>query len=60
VGDPNGHYDSYSFGVNGDPGLGGEVYKDTLWVEILSGYYLKASPEEDARVRDVLAQTAPA
>lgn len=55
VGDPNGNYDSYSFGVNGDARLGGEVYKDTsLGGEIQAGYYLKTTPDEDARVKALL------
>jgi len=55
VGDPSGHYDSYSFGVNGDPWFGGEVYKDTEHGgEILPDYYLKTTAAEDAEVKRLL------
>jgi RHS repeat-associated protein len=55
VGDPNGNYNSYSFGVNGDPWLGGEVYQDTsLGGEILPGYYLKTTTAQDAYVKALL------
>jgi RHS repeat-associated protein len=55
VGDPNSNYDSYSFGVNGDPWLGGEVYKDTsLGGEILPDYYLKTTKAQDAYVKALL------
>lgn len=55
VGDPNGNYDSYSFGVNGDPWLGGGVYKDTsLGGNILPDYYLHTTADEDARVKALL------
>lgn len=55
VGNPNGNYDSYSFGVNGDPGLGGEVYKDTsLGGNILPDYYLKTTSAQDALVKQLL------
>jgi len=55
VGDPNGTYDSYSFGVNGDSWLGGEVYNDTSHGgEILPDYYLHTTAVEDARVKALL------
>ena len=55
VGDPLGDYDSYSFGVNGDPWLGGEVYRDTVHGgDILSDYYIYTSSEEDAAARAYL------
>lgn len=55
VGDPNGNYDSYSFGVNGDPWLGGAVYNDTSHGgEILPDYYLHTTGDEDARVKALL------
>ncbi len=55
VGDPNGNYDSYSFGVNGDSWLGGEVYNDTSHGgEILHDYYLHTTADEDARVKALL------
>jgi RHS repeat-associated protein len=42
VGDPTGEYLSYSFGVNGDEYLGGEVYLDTQHGgNFFPGYYLK-------------------
>ena len=45
VGDPNGSYDSYSFGVNGDPWFGGEVYRDVSHGgDILPGYYRVLRP----------------
>jgi hypothetical protein len=55
VGDPNGQYDSYSFGVNGDPWLGGEVYRDTtLGGDILPDYYLRTTSAQDAFVKNLL------
>ena len=55
VGDPNGNYDSYSFGVNGDSWLGGEVYKDTSHGgEILPDNYLHTTAAGDARVKALL------
>ena len=57
IGDPNGEYDSYSFGVNPDlPGFyPGEVYRDvTKGGAFEPGYYLKTSPEEDATARAAL------
>ena len=55
VGDPNGNYDSYSFGVNGDPGFGGAVYTDTSHGgEILPDYYLHTAADEDARAKALL------
>jgi RHS repeat-associated protein len=55
VGDPNGNYYSYSFGVNGDPWLGGQVYNDTSHGgEILPDYYLHTTLDEDARVKALL------
>jgi RHS repeat-associated protein len=55
VGDPYGNYDSYSFGVNGDPWFGGEVYKDTSHGgEILPDFYLHTTANEDARVKALL------
>jgi len=54
VGDPNGNYDSYSFGINGN-GLEGEVYKDTsLGGEILPDYYRRTTPAEDALIKAML------
>jgi len=54
VGDPNGHYDSYSFGIDGN-GLEGEVYKDTsLGGEILPDYYRRTTPAEDALTKAML------
>jgi RHS repeat-associated protein len=56
VGDPRGSYTSYSFGVNGDPWLGGEVYIDRqLGGEINRNYYLKTTPAEDARANNILS-----
>jgi hypothetical protein len=55
VGDPNGNYDSYSFGVNGDPWFGGEVYRDVSHGgDILPGYYRRTTPDEDALIRSML------
>jgi RHS repeat-associated protein len=55
VGDPNRAYDSYSFGVNRDPGLVGEVYKDVSHGgEIDSTHYLYTTPAEDALVKAYL------
>jgi hypothetical protein len=52
VGDPNGHYDSYSFGVNGDPWLGGEVYRDVSnGGAIDHDHYLTTTAYEDAMVK---------
>jgi RHS repeat-associated protein len=54
VGDPNGDYDSYSFGVNDQlPGFfPGEVYRDiSKGGAFEPGYYLKTTPEEDAIAR---------
>jgi RHS repeat-associated protein len=54
VGDPNGDYASFSFGMNGH-GLQGEVYRDTsLMGNILDEYYLKTTAEEDLRVFNML------
>jgi RHS repeat-associated protein len=48
VGDPDGEYSSYSFGVNGDPYLGGEVYQDiSLLGTFYPGYYLDTTLIED-------------
>lgn len=55
VGDPNGAYDSQSFGVNGDPWLGGEVYEDvSKGGEIDSSHYRHTTPVEDEYIRDIL------
>ena len=46
VGDPNGAYNSYSFGMNGN-GIQGEVYRDTDLggpIEV----YKKTTPQQDA------------
>jgi hypothetical protein len=49
------HGDSYSFGVNGDPWLGGEVYKDiSQGGEILREYYRHTTAAEDARIKRLL------
>jgi RHS repeat-associated protein len=48
VGNPNGSYSSYSFGVDGN-GLEGMVYQDTsLGGNFYPGYYLHTTPAEDA------------
>lgn len=46
VGDPNGKYDSYSFGLNG--GIGGEVYRDVDLGGVIERYKktTKAQDEE--------------
>jgi RHS repeat-associated protein len=57
VGDPNGEYDSYSFGVNDHlPGFfPGEVYRDiSKGGAFEPGYYLKTTPEEDSIARAAL------
>jgi RHS repeat-associated protein len=55
VGNPNGSYDSYSFGVNGDPSLGGEVYQDMEHGgDILPDSYLYTNASEDALVKGYL------
>jgi RHS repeat-associated protein len=63
VGDPNGHYDSYSFGVDGhftfDPSSGlaleGDVYRDwKLGGDILKDYYLHTNCDQDARAKAIL------
>lgn len=39
----------FSFGVNGDPGFGGEVYEDTTRGGVpLPGYYRRSSAQDDA------------
>ena len=53
VGNPNGKYDSYSFGMNGEGFLGAEVYTD----DTLGGpidKYKKTTPEEDKALKDKL------
>jgi RHS repeat-associated protein len=52
VGDPNGSYDSYSFGVNGH-GLQGEVYQDTEHGGQIEKYK-KTTPEQDKALKDKL------
>ena len=58
VGDPNGEYTSYSFGVNWNVswyGLQGEVYKDTTpGGEIRSDLYSTSTKEEDAAMKNSL------
>jgi len=55
VGNPNGTYSSYSFRVNGEPYLQGEVYEDTeKGGPILSDNYLHTTATEDARVKALL------
>jgi RHS repeat-associated protein len=57
VGDPNGKYDSYSFGVNDElPGFfPGEVYRDiSNGGAFEPGYYLRTTPEEDATAKAAL------
>lgn len=56
VGNPNGQYDSYSFGVNGNinlrHGLEGEVYRDPIkGGRIDTNFYRKSTPAEDAVIR---------
>jgi RHS repeat-associated protein len=52
VGDPNGQYSSYSFGVNGN-GLQGEVYRDQQHGGNI-GLYKTTTPQQDAEFRDKL------
>jgi len=48
VGDPNGSYKSYSFGVNGQGFLEGEVYEDVnKGGNFYPGYYLNTAIEQD-------------
>jgi RHS repeat-associated protein len=55
IGNPDGTYDSYSFGVNGDPGFGGEAYRDTsTGGEIDPDRYVKTTPEEDKAMKESL------
>ena len=63
VGDPNGAYDSYSFGWDGGVtvrnGMRGVVYKEEeskKGGEIIPGAYRKTTPEEDARVAKQLEE----
>lgn len=57
VGDPNGAYASYSFGMNGHR-LQGEVYRDTsLYGNFYKGYYRRTSAMEDAAIRAALERT---
>jgi RHS repeat-associated protein len=55
VGDPNGDYHSYSFGVMGPHLWNGEVYSDIdLGGPFVEGYYLATTPEEDSLVQRLL------
>ena len=55
VGDPVRGYSSYSFGINGNGLLGGEVYRDTsLGGDYYPGYYLQTSAAEDALAKAYL------
>ena len=56
VGDPNGEYNSYSYGVNGKTnlrhGLEGEVYRDPLKGGIIdANSYQKTTPAEDGAIK---------
>jgi len=52
VGDPNGAYSSYSFGMNGN-GMQGEVYRDTSLGGGIEDYK-KMTPAEDAAMKKIL------
>ena len=59
VGNPNGAYQSYSYGMNGD-GLQGEVYRDTSLGGLIEAYK-QTTPEQDAefqrRMDEMVGQT---
>ncbi|MFL6604734.1 MAG: RHS repeat-associated core domain-containing protein [Steroidobacteraceae bacterium] len=52
VGDPNGQYSSYSFGMNGN-GVQGEVYRDTSLGGPIEAYK-RTTPQEDAAYKKYL------
>jgi RHS repeat-associated protein len=59
VGDPNGEYDSYSFGVNGNinlrNALEGEVYRDPIKGGTIDlDFYRETTPEEDKAIKAYL------
>ena len=59
MGDPNGRYNSYSFGVNGNinwrNGLEGEAYRDPMkGGPIYPEFYRKTTPQEDAVIKAYL------
>jgi RHS repeat-associated protein len=57
VGDPNGVYSSYSFGINHN-GAEGQVYRDVApFGNFYPGYYRRTSAIEDAAARAALERT---
>lgn len=55
VGDPLGNYGSYSFGVNGNEGFEGEVYRDTnKGGDIQSCCYQETTSEQDLAIQAYL------